>query len=599
MKTVEAKPIETKKDQPRLEQVTRDKIMPSPTNPRKHFDEAKLNELASSIARLGIQQPLIVRPLPKYEVKAPDLVTKHWRIVKNGNEIVKQWGADKHGEYSAQEWMEKNAAFQFELVAGERRWRAAGIAKVQTVPALISHLSDTEVLEVQYIENLQRADLTALEEAEGFRKLIDSRVYTAESLAEKLGKSRSHIFGRLALMKLAPKVRKALQDGIIPHTIAELIGRLPGTKLQETFLEEEVLDWEGDPHSFRSVKEILEDQYEVDLKKAKFDINATYEGFARYENNTAQDLKSWGPCSTCPKRSGNAKDQFPDIKSPNICTDPICFKAKEEAHIQAIVLKARMAGHAVLVNKEAEKLFDRYSSGPQGRPLKENCGYVRKTDVCEADKKKQRTFEKLLADNLPPITVAIHEGRVVELFKLNDVKPRLEQQGLKMEAEKRDESGASNRAAERKKEEARKHKEAQARVAASRAIAEVVAKAEKEKITLALLRELAKKSGYTTKVLERRKIESKTNLRDTFEKYVDGLTEAQCVGLIVEAEFCTNPVSYYSGNFEDNFQSVCKTYGVKLDKILDAVKLEEKEKEKASKSKTKTAATPPQSARKE
>lgn len=143
-------------------------IHPSPTNPRKYFDADKLKALAGNIAEQGILQPLVVR------------CTVH-----------------PIGE-----------TVRYELVAGERRWRASEIAKLDLVPCMVRNLSDNEVLEIQYIENLQREDLTALEEAEGFKQLIDSGAYTADTLAEKLGMSRSHVFNRLKLMKLGRRCRK-------------------------------------------------------------------------------------------------------------------------------------------------------------------------------------------------------------------------------------------------------------------------------------------------------------------------------------------------------------------------------------------------------
>ncbi len=145
-------------------------IQPNPDQPRRHFAEKELQELASSIREKGVIQPLILRPHP--------------------------------GE-----------AGRYEIVAGERRWRAAQLAGVHELPALVRDLDDTEVLELAIIENIQRADLNALEEAQGYRQLMDRFGHTQEKLAEALGKSRSHIANLLRLLTLPEPVQALLRDG--------------------------------------------------------------------------------------------------------------------------------------------------------------------------------------------------------------------------------------------------------------------------------------------------------------------------------------------------------------------------------------------------
>jgi ParB family transcriptional regulator, chromosome partitioning protein len=145
-------------------------IQPNPQQPRRHFGEKELQELASSIREKGVIQPLILRPHPA-----------------------------ESGRY--------------EIVAGARRWRAAQLAGVHALPALVRDLDDTEVLELAIIENIQRADLNALEEAQGYRQLMDRFGHTQEKLAEALGKSRSHIANLLRLLTLPEPVQALLRDG--------------------------------------------------------------------------------------------------------------------------------------------------------------------------------------------------------------------------------------------------------------------------------------------------------------------------------------------------------------------------------------------------
>ena len=145
-------------------------IRPNPDQPRRHFDETALNELASSIREKGVIQPLIVRRDP-------------------------------------------NREGYFEIVAGERRWRASQLANLHELPVLIREYSDTEVLEVAIIENIQRADLNAIDEAAGYRQLMDRFGHTQEQLASALGKSRSHIANLMRLLSLPDDVQDMLTSG--------------------------------------------------------------------------------------------------------------------------------------------------------------------------------------------------------------------------------------------------------------------------------------------------------------------------------------------------------------------------------------------------
>lgn len=145
-------------------------LIPNPDQPRRTFSETALQELAASIREKGVIQPLIVRKNPK-----------------------------KSGTY--------------EIVAGERRWRAAQIAQVHQVPIIIRELDDTEVLEVAIIENIQRSDLNPVEEAMGYRQLIDRFGHTQEKMAEALSKSRSYIANLMRLLQLPDEVLELLRDG--------------------------------------------------------------------------------------------------------------------------------------------------------------------------------------------------------------------------------------------------------------------------------------------------------------------------------------------------------------------------------------------------
>ena len=158
-------------------------ITPSALNPRQSFREEELEELAASIRERGLVQPLIVRP-------------------KGGN------------------------GPGYEIVAGERRWRAAQRAGLHTLPVIVRELGDKEVLELAIIENVQRADLNAIEEARGYRELTERYSYSQDDLSQIIGKSRSHLANTMRLLKLPDTVQGYVLDGQLSAGHARaLVGR--------------------------------------------------------------------------------------------------------------------------------------------------------------------------------------------------------------------------------------------------------------------------------------------------------------------------------------------------------------------------------------
>jgi ParB family chromosome partitioning protein len=158
-------------------------------NPRRSFPEEQLEELAASIRERGLVQPLVVRPIA--------------------------------GETRA-----------YEIVAGERRWRAAQLANLHEVPVVIRALSDHEAVEIAIIENVQREDLNSIEEGEGYRLLMDGHGYTQEDLAKVIGKSRSHLANTLRLLMLPESVQELVRTGRLSAGHARaLIGRADAAAL--------------------------------------------------------------------------------------------------------------------------------------------------------------------------------------------------------------------------------------------------------------------------------------------------------------------------------------------------------------------------------
>ena len=172
-----------------LLQVSPEQIVPNPQQPRKHFDEKSLNELAQSISTQGVLQPLVVRKHPKF----PN---------------------------------------QYELVAGERRWRALKQIDVAQVPVVLRNVSDNEILEVSLLENIQRENLTVIEEAQSYHDLLQIHGYTQEELAKKLGRDRSTIANMLRLLQLPSALKNDLETGRITSGHARSILSLPNEGVQ-------------------------------------------------------------------------------------------------------------------------------------------------------------------------------------------------------------------------------------------------------------------------------------------------------------------------------------------------------------------------------
>jgi ParB family chromosome partitioning protein len=174
-----------------------DQIRGGKLNPRKEFKEEDLAELAESIRQKGLVQPIVVRP--------------------------------------------DRIAGGYEIVAGERRWRAAQRAGLHTMPVIVRDLSDQEVLELGIIENVQRADLNAIEEASGYRELIERFGYTQDQLAEVIGKSRSHLANTLRLLKLPDAVQSLVQEGKLTAGHARaLVGREDAEALAQRIIERDM-----------------------------------------------------------------------------------------------------------------------------------------------------------------------------------------------------------------------------------------------------------------------------------------------------------------------------------------------------------------------
>lgn len=262
-------------------------IKPSKTNPRKTFDE--LNDLVNSIRQNGLQQPLLVRPHPTIS------------------------GA-------------------YDLVAGERRWRASKLAEKQTAPCIVKQLTDEEALDLQMVENIQREDLSPLEAAEGYAKLLKRHGEVA-AVAAKVGKEVAEVTRVLQLNKLTASAKEALAKGEMLLGHAYELCRLREHEQRQAldFLFEKGergpqvqtrAGWKSVGRRAVPVADLrvwIQNTLMLDLARAPFDAS-----------DATLNPKA-GACSACPHRTGNAPILFADIKNGDVCTVPSCFFAKRNA----------------------------------------------------------------------------------------------------------------------------------------------------------------------------------------------------------------------------------------------------------------------------
>jgi ParB family transcriptional regulator, chromosome partitioning protein len=279
--------------------VATDQIHESTTNPRLTFEQSKLEELAESIRQHGVIQPITVRP----------------------------------------------AVQGFEIVAGARRFRAAQIAELFSIPARIVELDDAGAMEWQLVENSQRVDVHPYEEAQGFQRLLEMPGYDVPALVAKSGKSASHIYSRLSLLQLIPEVAKAFVEERITASHANLIARLPQEHQATAFEQCWRKDWQdSEPHLLpaKQLTAWIETNLYLALAEAPFD---------REDATLNSDA---GACVTCTKRSGYNTSLFADVQGDQ-CLDGACYQSKVAAHID----------HALAENPQLVQIETAW------RPLKE------------------------------------------------------------------------------------------------------------------------------------------------------------------------------------------------------------------------------------
>lgn len=311
----------------------------SPFNPRKTYDPEALQKLAWTIECDGVLQPLEVRPIPG-QFDYPD------------------------------------ATERYEIVFGHRRFRAARLAKLEYVPCIVRERDDEAARRVQLVENIQRDEVSPLEQAQALRLLMDEHHMKAEDVGAHVGKSRAWVYAQLRLLNLQPGLQAEVEQGRMTSEVAIQVAALH-PKLQERAAEalqvkaykDGSMQATGEYRSSRDSKALLQREFFCDLQGVAFDRSDVW-------------LVPGRPsCDTCPYCTGRDPD-LTERYGPDLCTDSACFEAKEHAHedaqIDAQIAEWRAAGGRVIEGDEARQI------APEGWP---KTGYkvVQATIIAYAD----------------------------------------------------------------------------------------------------------------------------------------------------------------------------------------------------------------------
>jgi ParB/RepB/Spo0J family partition protein len=294
-------------------QIPISQIVESPFNPRKIY--RNMEDMEASVQADGVRQPVLVRP---------------WRGAPEspGTEII-----------------------GYELVFGHRRYRAARAVGLVHLPAMVEEMDDLEARRLQQIENVQREDLDAIDEAEGFKSYMEAFGLNAKAMADQLKKSRTHVFNRLKLITLCEPGREMVRTKVLGAETGTRVARLSTIALQEKALGEiarqvplESGGFEWVVMSHREAVAHIDRNYSRHLANAIFD---------RVDIALVVDAPA---CAGCEHRLGNMEENVSAVRA-DICTKPDCFDAKTSAHLRNVAAKAAEHGGEVVQGDDARKLL--------------------------------------------------------------------------------------------------------------------------------------------------------------------------------------------------------------------------------------------------
>lgn len=369
-----------------------EQIEASDLQPRKHFAPEGIAELVTSFREHGFDDGLsrlLVRPLNEVRLEHGD-GSVHWfvqarsaehrtpnaeRLTSNGEN---DWETVATAESVEEAEAKAAGALRFELVCGERRWRAAGELGLKEVPVAVREMDDLEVLEKQLVENLDREDLTPMEEAMAYKRLIEMG-QTQEQIASSLGQKRSHVKARLALCPLfGSPIAEAMERGEITHSHGFELAGVPSAALRLELLEKVLHPPDGStgPWHVKVLRAHIDLNYQVALKLAKFD--RTDADLVPVE--IVDGERRWGgACTDCPFNVGR-----------EMCTNPECFQMKEIASHEKwrVAVTTRRPDVSTLPHAENAALWDE-----SGSALAHHSEYVELGDVPSGDELRAKLPE--------------------------------------------------------------------------------------------------------------------------------------------------------------------------------------------------------------
>lgn len=464
----------------------------SPTQARREFPEDKMAELREHIQTNGIQIPLLGRPSPKTKGRV-------------------------------------------ELVAGERRHRCALALKLASVPVIVRDLTDAEVVRIQRAENAGRENLKALEQAEDYARL-QAQGKTVPEIRAIYGGAPSHIYTRLRVARLAGDIKKKIRDGKLSITIADLVAKLPTPELQKTAAAKfSKLKWGDHPWSFRDAQADLEENYLRQLNGApwKFD--------------DAELVKSAGPCSTCPKRSGNLPGHE---GNPNVCTDVKCFESKQATHTERVLAEATAAGQRIIPAKKYQGHryeFDRANEKPW------------------QDKKNRTLAQLATAAKIEPAVTVDDAGKIIQVFTREDKAKILAANKFGSSSFGSSSSSGRSDGAWRKKEAAQKKKVAGMAAALRSATPGILTKLAKGGIADGKLARLLAEAVYDMCGFPAHREKEMDNRQQWFAK----ATTTDCLHFIIEELLLSRVTTrdYNSSTWNPHALAAAKLAGVNLEKL--------------------------------
>ncbi|MBS0364940.1 MAG: ParB/RepB/Spo0J family partition protein [Proteobacteria bacterium] len=501
---------------------------PAQIERRAHFDKGELAELADSIKIAGVLQPILARPRFK----------------------------EDHGELN-----------QWEVVAGERRVIAARKAGLEEIPATVRELSDGQVAELQLIENLQRAGLHELAEAEGYEQLL-KHGHSVEEIAGKVGKSKAYVYARMKLLALGPAAREAFYRGELSASTALLLARIPDAGAQRKACGEITHQrWgDGGPMSYREALRHIREDYMLDLKEASF------------PTGDADLVPAAGACGACPKRTGNQRELFQDVKSGDVCTDAPCFKRKSDAWSARQLEKARATGQEVITGEKAKKI------APHGPDCGLNGDYLKLDERVYRDP-KQRTVRQIIGkDAQPALLQDVKTGELVPIVKEAVVTEALRKQGVRATRE------PSN------PEQSKRDKKAKAEKAFRAKLFELVRAKLPTRVDVQILRTIA--VGYVGEIqqenlkrlcsiygLEPIKKKYTQEYRPALEEWIAGMTKVEQLAEFLQLCYYASDLSVYTwgDGTPDRLLAAAKSLRIDVEKVRKEVTAAAKPKKPAKK----------------